>query len=181
MEELTTAERQWKCWCTASCHAAEPFLWSLDFGLLGSRETLLHGSSKIFVEHSRRVAKIWFPADLGPISRKSHNGKLFCVCCVCIQDQSFNNFENNTMDLSVKEEKLTGAWARNCDTIQQVLIFKFAFGPEKKFPGLSRNGPLGLIVHALATAGSLVTISSINKRILSLEKTSFRRENKISD
>ena len=75
---------------------------------------------------------------------------------------------------------MTGAWARNCDTIQQVLILKFAFGPEK-FPGLSRNGPLGLIVHALATAGSLVTISSINKRILSLEKTSFRRENKISD
>ena len=23
-------------------------------------------------------------------------GKLFFVCCVCIQDQSFNNFENNT-------------------------------------------------------------------------------------
>ena len=84
------------------------------------------------------------------------------------------------MDLSVNVEKLTGAWARNCDTIQQVLILKFAFGPEN-FPGLSRNGPLGLIMHALATAGSLVTISSINKRILSLEKTSFRRENKISD
>ena len=84
------------------------------------------------------------------------------------------------MDLSVNEEKLTGVWARNCDTIQQVLILKFAFRPEK-FPGLSRNGPLGLIMHALATAGSLVTISSINKRILSLEKTSFRRENKISD
>ena len=60
MEELTTAERQWKCWCTASCHAAEPFLWSLAFGLLGSRETLLHGSSKIFVEHAQDVAKIWF-------------------------------------------------------------------------------------------------------------------------
>ena len=73
MEESTTAERPWKCWGTASRHAAEPFLWSLDFGLLGSRETLLHGSSKIFVEHARHVSKIWFPADLGPISRKSHN------------------------------------------------------------------------------------------------------------
>ena len=31
--------------------------------------------------------------------------------------------------------------ARNCATIQQVLILKFAFGPEK-FPGLSRNGAL---------------------------------------
>ena len=84
------------------------------------------------------------------------------------------------MDLSVNEEKLTGVWARNCDTIQQVLILKFAFGPEK-FPDLSRNGPLGLIMHALATAGSLVTISSINKRIIALGKTSLRRESKISD
>ena len=32
------------------------------------------------------------------------------------------------MNLLVNEEKLTGAWARNCDTIQQVLILKFAFG-----------------------------------------------------
>ena len=31
--------------------------------------------------------------------------------------------------------------ARNCATIQQVLILKFAFGPEKS-PGLSRNGAL---------------------------------------
>ena len=57
MEELTTAERQWRCWGTAPCHAAEPFLWSLDFDLLGSRETLLHVSNKIFVEHARYVAK----------------------------------------------------------------------------------------------------------------------------
>ena len=84
------------------------------------------------------------------------------------------------MDLSVNEEKLTGVWARNCDTIQQVLILKFAFGPEK-FPGLSRNGPLGLIMYALATAGSFMTISSINTRILALGKTSLRRESKISD
>ena len=43
--------------------------------------------------------------------------------------------------LSVNEAKLTGLWARNCATIQQVLILKFAFGPEK-FSSLSRNGPL---------------------------------------
>ena len=84
------------------------------------------------------------------------------------------------MDLSVNEEKLTGVWARNCDTIQQVLILKFVFGPEK-FPGLSRNGPLGLIMRLLATADSLMTISSINKRIIVLEKTSLGRESKISD
>ena len=35
-------------------------------------------------------------------------GKLFCVSRVCIQDQSFNNFENDTMKLSVNETELTG-------------------------------------------------------------------------
>ena len=39
----------------------------------------------------------------GPVYKK-----LFYVCRVCIQDQSFNNFENNTMKLSVKESKLSG-------------------------------------------------------------------------
>ena len=33
--------------------------------------------------------------------------KLFYVCCVCIHDQSFNNFDNDTMKLSVNEAKLT--------------------------------------------------------------------------
>ena len=45
------------------------------------------------------------------------------------------------MKLSVNEALLIGLWARNCSTIQQGLILKFAFGPEK-FPGLLRNGPL---------------------------------------
>ena len=65
-------------------------------------------------------------------------GKLFCVCCIYIQDHTFNNFDNNTMKLSVNEAKLTGLRAGNCATIQQVLILKFALGSEK-FPGLSRN------------------------------------------
>ena len=43
--------------------------------------------------------------------------------------------------LSVNEAKLTGVWARNCANIQQVLILKFAFGPEE-FSSLSRSGPL---------------------------------------
>ena len=34
--------------------------------------------------------------------------KLFYVCLVYIQDQSFNNFENDTMKVSVNEAKLTG-------------------------------------------------------------------------
>ena len=32
----------------------------------------------------------------------------FLFGCVCVQDQSFNNFENNTMQLLVNEAKLTG-------------------------------------------------------------------------
>ena len=73
-------------------------------------------------------------------------GGLFFVCCVVVfvfKDQSLNNVENSTMKLSVNEVKLTVLWARKCATIQQVLILKFAFGPEK-LPGLSRNEPQGL-------------------------------------
>ena len=52
-----------------------------------------------------------------------------------MQDQSFNNFENNTMKLPVNETKLAGLWARKCTTTQQVLILEFAFGTcEKQAP-----------------------------------------------
>ena len=54
--------------------------------------------------------------------------------------KTFNNFDNDTMKLSVNKAKLTGLWARNCTTIQQVLFLKIAFGPEK-FPRFSGNGP----------------------------------------
>ena len=61
------------------------------------------------------------------------------LCCsVFIQDESFNNFENNAMKLLLNDAKSTGLWARNCATIEQFLILKFALGPET-FPGVSRN------------------------------------------
>ena len=44
------------------------------------------------------------------------------------------------MKLSVNDLKLTDLWVRNCATIQQVWMLKFAFGPER-FPGLLTNGP----------------------------------------
>jgi len=65
--------------------------------------------------------------------------KLFYVCRVCNQDQSFNNFENDALKQSVNEAKLTRLWARMFATIQVVLISKFSFGREK-LSGLSRNG-----------------------------------------
>ena len=61
---------------------------------------------------------------------------------VFIQYQSFNNFKNNKMKLSVIEGKLAGSWARNCATTQQVWILKFAFGIEKfKFRDFRETGP----------------------------------------
>ena len=35
------------------------------------------------------------------------------------------------MKLTVQEAKLTGLCARNCANIQQILIEKLSFGPEK--------------------------------------------------
>ena len=65
-------------------------------------------------------------------------GKLFFVCRVCIQDQSFNNFENGTMKLSLNEAKLTGFWAGNCGTIQQAFReMRSKWGRQK--PSLAFN------------------------------------------
>ena len=52
-----------------------------------------------------------------------------------------NNFENDTMELSVYEAKLTGLWARNYATIQQVLISKFAFVREKVTKSFEKGAP----------------------------------------
>ena len=67
-----------------------------------------------------------------------------------LNHQSFNNFENDneiisSFHLSVQklsEAKLTGLWARNFATIQQVLIWIFDYGPEK-LPALRETGPKG--------------------------------------
>ena len=81
--------------------------------------------------------------------------KLFYVC---IQDQSFNNFENDIMNLSLDEAKLSGLWARNFATIQLVLISKFAFGPEK-----SRNRPRNSYRDFRETGPWLDLVTSIEK------------------
>ena len=54
------------------------------------------------------------------------------------------------MTLSVNEAKLTGLWAMNYTTIQQVLILKFEFGIEK-LTDLSRNRPLERVYKNLKT------------------------------
>ena len=54
----------------------------------------------------------YFLLALGPVSRKPRllfrPKNLFYACLVCIQNLSFNNIENNTMKLSLKEAKLAG-------------------------------------------------------------------------
>ena len=57
------------------------------------------------------------------------------------------------MKLYVNEAQLTSLRARNCASIQQVLILKFVYEPEK-FPGLSRNGPRVVILQRVWTKTS---------------------------
>ena len=71
--------------------------------------------------------------------------------------ESFNSFENDIMKLSVNETKLAGLWDTNCATIQQVLISKFAFQPEK-LPGFRETGP-----RPLRTLPSLGHVNWTNK------------------
>ena len=100
------------------------------FCVFGTAVSLCQGLSD-----SRDVAKTDGRDVMKTRSREIYDmcdlGKLFCVCYVCIQEQSFNNFENKTMKLSVNKAKLTGFWARNHAIIQLVWILKFALGPKK--------------------------------------------------
>ena len=51
------------------------------------------------------------PHEFGPGARFSitfRARKLFYVCRVCIQDESFNNIENDMIKVSVNDAKLTG-------------------------------------------------------------------------
>ena len=93
--------------------------------------------------------------------------KLFYVCRVYIQDQSINNFENDTMKVSVNEATMTRLWARNWAAIQLVLISKFAFAPEN-FQGFSRNGPWGegLLFDVPCSYINFVFIQFVNETVL---------------
>ena len=68
------------------------------------------------------------------------------------------------MKLSVNEAKLTNLWARNCATIQQVWILKFAFGP-KKFAGLFKKQ-----VPDLAPVDRKIQNGNHRKQIPSIDK-----------
>ena len=70
-----------------------------------------------------------------PVSRKSRKlsgpERCFVLVVFAFKIKVSIIFKNNTRKLSVNEAKLTGLWAWNCATIQQVVILKFSFWPEK--------------------------------------------------
>ena len=72
--------------------------------------------------------------------------KLFYICLVGIQYQSFNNFENDTMKLSVSEAKLSGLRDRNCATSQQVWSLKYGCLRVRKVTGPFEKRALGVML-----------------------------------
>ena len=82
------------------------------------------------------------------------------------------------MKLSVNEAILIVSWARNCGTIQLILILKLAFRSEK-FPGLSRNGPLVLmficedLVLAHRHRARIIALGTTKKRVFTLVPSKY--------
>ena len=91
--------------------------------------------------------------------------KLFYVCLVYIQDQSFNNFENDTMKVSVNEAKLTGLWARNWATIQLVLISNLP-SHTKTCGAFRETGPRERAYFRTYPVVTFVFIQVVNETVL---------------
>ena len=106
----------------------------------------------------------------------------FFVWRVCIQDQSFNNFENDTMKLSDNGAKLNGLWARNCAIIQQVLIFKFALGPKSHwvFREMGPRGPSGLAAKLYTNKILSQAVSNTHNqfKVINIKKSEYREKRK---
>ena len=75
------------------------------------------------------------PVIIGPV-------KLFCF--PLIKDGSFKSFENGTVKLLAKETKWASLEVGTQHTFLETLISKYDTG-RVKLPGLSRNGPQGLV------------------------------------
>ena len=87
------------------------------------------------------ITEAWGPFLESPDNCSGPKAVLY-VCRICTQDQSFgNNFENGAIKFSVNERKFTGLWAKNCDTIQQVLISKFAVHTRKVIGPFEKQAP----------------------------------------
>ena len=109
------------------------------YGKLNSVEALVNGhprdTKKVSVNQVNGAGVCFSKALVTFRAPESCN---FCDFCVCIQDQSFNNFENITMKLSVNEAKLTGLWGRNCTTIQLSFDFEICLRPRKVYGSVEK-------------------------------------------
>ena len=66
--------------------------------------------------------------------------KAVYICCICIQDLSFNCFENDTMKLSVNEAKLTGFAPGTVLLFNRFLFQNLPSGP-KSYRAFRETGP----------------------------------------
>ena len=86
--------------------------------------------------------------QISHVARPIRSTTQICVvttCCVCIQDQSFNTFENETMKLSDNGAKLNGLWARNCNRFW----FQNMPSDPKSYRAFRETGPRGLKAGSL--------------------------------
>ena len=73
-----------------------------------------------------------------------------------IQDESFRRFENFTVKLSAKERNWTLFEVRTHPALLDTLISKYDIGPVK-LPGLSRNGPLVVMLIVFGRISNLLS------------------------
>ena len=98
------------------------------------------------------------------------------LCLLCAQDQTLNNFENNTMKLSENEAILSGLWASNCATIQQVLILKICL-QARKVSGSVEKRAAGLRVYVHSSWDELL-LFTITTTIFLLTLFRYEEEEK---
>ena len=110
------------------------FSFELD-GKLNTVEALVNGhprdTKKVFVN----AAGVCFLRVLVTFQAREAQ---FYDFCVCIQDLSFNDFENITMKQSVNEAKLTGLWVGDCTTM---IDFKICLRPGKVYWSFDKRIP----------------------------------------
>ena len=101
------------------------------------------------------------------------------LCLLCIQDQTLNNSENNAMKLSENEAILTGLLARNCATIQQVLILKICLRGPKCFRVFRETGRwfTSLSSYCSQLMGWIMAIYNNNNLFINTIQVQRRRKN----
>ena len=79
--------------------------------------------------HNKQILASWNLFIESPVTFRTRKTVLYLLCFH--SRPKFQNFENNTMKLSANEIKLNGLRARNCATIQRVLVLKICPRAQK--------------------------------------------------